>query len=536
MRKILYTIIAISALWLTACSLDETPYTQLPESEAYKTPDAVYINTVAGLYSGLRSVIGTDHGNWDMNAITTDEAMIPTRGSDWDDGGVWRSLFRHQWTPSMNMFNNMWNDRYTAIGRCNQSLKIIEEAKAANPSVTFYDTYIAEVRAIRAFAYFYLLDNFARVPIVTSADTPISEIQQSDRSAVYEFVKTELQEVVPHLADAKSSAQGEYYSRITQPAAYFLLAKLALNAEVYNDNNWLQNGSNPAGSTDFTINGQNVGAWEAAVTYCDLIADSGYRLQADYSSNFTVNNEGSEENIFIIPMDPVLYRSANYNQFLRTLHYTHGGAFGMNTWNGVAATVELMQAFGYDSDDVDPRLEKSFYTGKVTGPDGQYVKNGDADFEYLPMTIRLEMSGTDEDRRAGARWAKFEVDRTFQGSGEFVHNDYPLFRYADVLLMKAEALLRADAANATEALNLVNEVRARVGATPLTAVDLPTIEKERQLELSWEGWRRNDMVRFGTFTGAWTDKESSEAYKIVFPIPQNVLSGNTNLDQNPGYE
>lgn len=534
MKKI-YTLLAAMFV-LSACSLDETPIDQLPEGEAFKTPQMVYINAVAGLYTELRTVIGTDHNIWDMNNTTTDEMMLPTRGSDWDDGGLWRSMHRHQWTPAVGMFNNAWSNRYTAIGKCNQSLKIVENAKAANPSATFYDTYIAEIRAVRAFSYFYLLDNFARVPIVTSADTPISEIKQSDRSEVFAFVKKELEEVLPLLPAARSSATGEYYGRFTKATAHFFLAKLALNAKVYSDDNWEANGKNPAGSTDFTINGQNVGAWQATIAYCDSIRKGGYKLQASYSSNFSVNNEGSEENIFVIPMDPSMYRAVNFNNYVRTLHYIHGTAFGMGTWNGACATQELMQVFGYGTTTPDPRLELCFHTGKVTGPDGNYIKgeDGTTDFEYLPMRARLEMGGADEDKRAGARWRKYEIDRQFQGRGEYVHNDFALFRYADIVLMEAEANMRLG--NEAAALSLVNEVRGRVDAPALTSITLADIEQERILELSWENWRRNDAVRFGTFTRAYTDKPESEAYRIVFPIPEDVLSSNTSLSQNQGYK
>ncbi|MCD8265263.1 MAG: RagB/SusD family nutrient uptake outer membrane protein [Tannerellaceae bacterium] len=519
----------------SVCSLEETPIDQIPEEEAYKTPEMVYINAVAGLYNELRSIIGTDHNLWDMNNTTTDEMMLPTRGSDWDDGGLWRSMHRHQWTPAVGMFNNAWSDRFTAIGKCNQNLKVVEQSKANNPDATFYDTYIAEIRAIRALSYFYLLDNFGRVPIVVSADTPIDEIKQSARSEVFKFVKEELQEVLPMLPNAQSSALGTYYGRITRGTVHFLLAKLAINAQVYNDDNWETTGNAPAGSTDFTINGENVGAWNATIAYCDSLRQGGYQLQSSFSSNFAVMNEGSEENIFVIPMDPSTYRVTNFNNSVRTLHYVHGNAFGMSTWNGACTTIECMQVFGFGTADEDPRLDMSFYTGKVTGPDGNYIinpENGE-DFEYLPMTARLEITGSDADRRAGARWKKFEIDRQFQGSGEIVYNDFPLFRYADVLLMEAEAYMRLS--NSTQALALVNEVRERVGAKLLTGIDLATIEKERILELSWENWRRNDMVRFGTFTRAYTDKEVSQPYRIVFPIPENVLASNQSLTQNPGY-
>ena len=517
---------------LGSCSLDENPIDMLPEDEAFKTPDLVYTNTVVGLYNDIRNLANV--ATWDLSEQPTDEAMIPTRGNDWDDGGQFRALHAQTWTPSQNQFNDSWQERYSAIGKCNQSLKIVENAKANNPTATFYDAYIAEIRALRALNYFYLLDQFGRIPISTSVDVAVSEVKQSKRSEVFKFVKDELDAVRPYLASARSNQAGEYYGRMTKSTVFFLLAKMALNANVYTDDNWEVTGNNPQGSTDFTIDGNNVGAYQAVIAYCDSITKEGYDLEPSFASNFAVKNETSNENIFVIPLDPSLYRQSSQILYQRTLHYIHGKAFGLDTWNGACATIEMMQAMGYGTETPDPRMALSFYTGKVKGPDGEYIKDEDGtDFAYLPMDVRLKMDTSDKSKKTGARWAKYEIDRQFQGSGDLVHNDFVLFRYADVLLMKAEAELRLG--NEPEALKLVKKIRDRVGASELTSVELDDILKERMIELSWEMWRRNDMVRFGTFTKAYKDKEESAPYRIVYPIHQDILSGNHNLTQNPGY-
>lgn len=519
-------------LSLTACSLDEHPIAMLPEDEAFKTPDLVYVNTVVGLYNDIRNLANV--ATWDLSEQPTDEAMIPTRGNDWDDGGQFRALHAQTWTPSQNQFNDSWQERYAAIGKCNQSLKIVNRAKANNPTAIFYDTYIAEIRSLRALNYFYLLDQFGRIPISTSVDVAVNDVKQSKRSEVFKFLKDELDSVLPYLASARSNQAGAYYGRVTKSTVFFLLAKLALNANVYTDDNWLVTGNQPQGSTDFTIDGVNVGAHNAVIAYCDSITKEGYGLESSFASNFAVKNETSNENIFVIPLDPGLYRQSSQILYLRTLHYLQGKAFGLDTWNGSCATIEMMQAMGYGTLQPDPRMALSFYTGKVKGPDGEYIKDEVGnDFEYLPMDVRLKMDTSDKSKKTGARWAKYEIDRQFQGSGDLVHNDFVLFRYADVLLMKAEAALRLG--NEPDALKMVNEVRGRVGAPHLISVTLDDVLKERMIELSWEMWRRNDMIRFGTFTRAYTDKVQSEPYRIVYPIHQDILSGNHNLTQNPGY-
>lgn len=535
MKKI-FACIAL-ACSLGACSLEETPYEFLTEEEAYRTSEMVYINAVIGIYTDIRNLARTD--TWDLNELTTDEAILPTRGSDWDDGGLFRSLFQHTWTPSQNQLFDTWSQRYTAIGKCNQSLKIIEKAKASNPGATFYDAYIAEVKAVRALNYFYLLDQFGRVPISTLPDVTISEVRQSKRSEVFNFVKEELDNARPHLIAAHSNKPGEYYGRMTKSTAFFLLAKLALNAKVYTDDNWQATGNNPQGSTHFTIDGKEVGAYQAVIAYADSIAQEGYELEMNFSANFSTQNEGSNENIFTIPLDPNAYNLSTqvFNQ--RNLHYLHGRAYGMSAYNGQCATIEMMKAMGYGMENADPRLSKSFYTGKVVGPNGSYIKEEDGitDFAYRPMDVRLKMEVTEDPdivKKSGARWAKYELDRQFQGGGDIVHNDFVIARYADVLLMKAEALLRLG--NSGEALSLVNDVRHRVNAPALETLTPDGLLEERMVELSWEMWRRNDMIRFGTFTAAHIDKEVSAPYRIVFPIHQNILSSNQNLTQNPGYD
>ena len=153
--------------------------------------------------------------------------------------------------------------------------------------------------------YYYLLDLFGRVPIVTSPDIAMADVAQSSRADVFRFVTQELEEVVPDLALEKSNLPGMYYGRITRPVAWFLLAKLYLNAPVY------------AGEEHY----------DQVVMYCDLVSSLGYDLEPDYSANFAVYNEASVENIFTIPMDKHLYSAENQYLF-RSRHYDHAAAIG----------------------------------------------------------------------------------------------------------------------------------------------------------------------------------------------------------------
>ena len=323
---------------------------------------------------------------------------------------------------------------------------------------------------------------------------------------------------------------------MTQPVVYFLLAKLALNAEIYTDNNWTD-GNKPNGKdVMFTVDGQSMNAWEATIAFCNKIeTDFKYSLESNFATNFSVKNEASVENIFTIPMDPTLYTNEFY-YLIRSRHYNQGLAYGQGGWNGSSATKEALTAFGYGSTDQDPRFALSYYYGRVQGPDGQDIKLDDGTYlDYIADAIALDLSGKAEEKTAGARMFKYELDEAATNDGKLQSNDIVLFRFADVLLMRSEAKVR-NGENGDADLNLV---RSRVGASQLSNVDLTTILAERMRELAWEGHRRQDMIRFGTFTSAYTDRpqmpNESTGFTTVFPIEARILSVNTKLTQNPGY-
>ncbi len=533
-KKFLYSfILGALLLGFTACSLDETPLDQIPEGELMKNPDLIYRSSVASLYneiggsSGGNGLAGTDRGLYDLNVFTADEAVLPTRGGDWYDGGLWQNLYQHKWTSTNDLVKASWDYLYRAIGKCNQSIDKMQFYLDQDTENTYLPVYIAEAKALRAMFYYYLLDNFARVPIVTSSSTEIKDVTQSERSVVYKFVVTELQEALPLLVSAKSASAGDYYGRMTKAVAYFILAKLALNAEVYADDNWEDNSGVPNGSKSFTVDGTDIGAWAAVIKYCDLITEEGYSLNPSYTANFAVANEGSVENIFVIPMDPAEYTALNM-YCVRTRHYAHGKAWGQDGWNGLSATTDLLRVFRETA--VDPRLQMSFFMGKVTGSDGGEVMDGDVALEYKPDAIKLITTGETTEKTAGARWAKYEFDADALSGGQSVHNDFVLFRYADVLLMKAEAMVR----NGQDGDALLDQVRTRVEAETRPAT-LDNILKERMLELSWEGFRRQDLIRFNRYNIAVMDRDASDSYRKVFPIPLAVLENNSNLTQNPKY-
>lgn len=530
------SVLALS-LSLTSC-LDETPKDQIPETEIYDSANSLYVNAVASLYNYIgaheegEGLQGTCRGIYDYNTLTTDEAIIPIRGGNWYDGGLWENMYNHTWTATDTDLYNVWKYLYKVIVLSTKSLETIEKHKALLTEQQRVD-YAAEVRAVRAMYYYYAMDMFGRIPILQSSTQKTADIRQSNRSDVFWYVVKELQDVAPLLANEHSNLQGNYYGRVTRPVAWFLLAKLSLNAEVYTDDDWTDS-SRPDGKTImFDINGNKKNAWQTCVHYCDLITAAGYTLEADYSKNFAVHNEGSTENIFTIPLDKILYLN-EFHYLFRSRHYAHGGAYSGASENGTCATLHTMAVNGFGTETPDARLDMNFYTGKVE-VDGKYVTLDDGTpLEYKPLAVEKNLTASPYLETAGARMKKYEVDRTAYSDGRMPDNDIVLYRYADVLLMKSEAKVRNGESGDEE----MNAVRSRVGMPSLSAT-LDNILNERLLELVWEGWRRQDMIRFGTYCKQYDIHTPSEAdkkgYTTVFPIPEKTHELNPNLKQNPGY-
>lgn len=519
--------------------LKESPRDALPEEEGYHNITELYLNAVASLYnyiggnSDSQGLQGTGRGIYDLNTFTTDEAIMPTRGGDWYDGGFWQGLFLHKWGINNDAIQATWEYLYKVVMLSNKSLEQIESYALTHADAEL-PAYRAEVRALRAMYYYYLTDLFGSIPLVLSSKVASKDIVLSERENIFNFIFKELQETAPLLPAQFSNRSGNYYGRLTRPVAYFLLAKLALNAEIYMDNNWVDD-THPDGKTIFfDVDGNTFNAWQTVEFYCDQITALGYRLESDYAANFAVYNEGSVENIFTIPMNKTLY--TNQMQYLfRSRHYNHAKALGLSGENGSSATIEALQTFGYETNEQDPRFDYCYYAGTVYDLKGNVVKLDDGTaLVYEPWKVKLDLSDEPYEKTAGARMKKYEIDDKAMKDGKLMENDIVLFRYADVLLMKSEAKVR-DGRNGDEELN---QVRTRVGAPERTAT-LDNLLAERQLELAWEGWRRQDLIRFGQFTRSYNSRpqlpNEESGYTIVFPIPEKIRQMNPKWEQHPGY-
>lgn len=541
-RHYIYSFVCIlmfSLLFSCDDFLNENPKDKIPEEDAYKSLTDLYYNAVASLYNNIggysdsQGLQGTGRGIYDLNTFTTDEAIMPTRGGDWYDGGFWQGLFLHRWGVDNDAIQATWEYLYKVIGLCNQSLERIDTYQETHHDMEL-PAYRAEVRAFRALYYYHLMDLFGRVPLILSSAIPLKEVKQNSRKEVFDFIVKELQESTPLLAQTYSNRSGSYYGRITRPVVHFLLAKLALNAEIYADDNWTDTQYPDGRDIYFEVDGNRLNAWQTVEAYCDSITAAGYRLEDNYEANFAVYNESCAENIFTIPMSKTLY--TNQMQYLfRSRHYNHAKAYGLGGENGSSATVEVLRTFGYDTQTVDPRFDKCYFAGVVYDLKGKVITLDDGTLlEYFPWKVDVDISNTSYEKTAGARMKKYEIDETATKDGKLMENDIVLYRYADVLLMKSEAKVR-NGENGDVELNLV---RSRVNA-PFRTATLESLLSERQLEFAWEGWRRQDLVRFRQYTRAYTSRPrlpgEESGYTTVFPIPEKIRLMNPNLTQNPGY-
>jgi hypothetical protein len=493
---------------LSSCNLDEHVDDTVLKDTAVLTAGSVDPATALGPI--LNSISSATQGQDCIYALqehTSDELMPPVRGTDWYDFGVWTSLDQHQWDPSHPQLLNAWNDINQGITRANQA--IVAVANDAEKK--------AQARFLRAYLIWQLVDLFGQVPFRPETDinylVPPEVKSRVDGTA---FVISELNAAIPDLKPYSTAT----YGLPAKEAAYALLARVYLNKFIYE-------GSATASNEDMQKVLDNVA----------LIEASGFSLApgAEYfSTNFGLDNQNSPETIWALKNESgnnSSSRNSLGSRYHAGLHYNHnpGG------WNGFVTIADFynkfdkndlrFQAQGTANMKANTGLNFGFVVGQQKDKDGNLLKTrGGAP---LILTVDCPLFGATEEK--GVRIVKYEIDFTNTSTPT---TDFPVFRYADVLLMKAEAFWRkGDDANALIALN---ELRANrnPGAAPITSIGATTILDERGFELYQEIIRRTDQVRFGTFTSAWTNKVASDPSRNLFPIPQTAVDSNPNLKQN----
>lgn len=483
-------------------NLDEEIYSEVLAEDFFQS-DEEFISALGSAYTSLYGYM--DGRFLSVQEVASDAVAVPTRGQDWDDGGHWRRLHQHLYTADDPEAGNAWNFCYSGINACNRLLFQFEASD--NPNAA---TFTSELKVLRALYYFWLLDVFGNVPIVERFDVPADFTPStSTRAEVYAFIESE---VVDNADALTKSVDGSVYARVHYYVAQALLAKLYLNAEVY------------SGSPQH----------DKALTAVNEIVNSGiYDLEGNYFDNFKTENSGSRENIFVIPYDQVF--AGGFNIVARTLHYGSQATYNLTfqPWNGFCTVQEFYSSF----DSLTDSRAEMFIVGPQYAADGvTRIEDSGAeadDFDGAPLNFTPEINelGNNTFRQAGARIGKYEFAL---GATNNLSNDFPIYRYGDMLLMKAEILWRQNPSS-TEALDLVNEVRARAGAPAFAALDADNLLAERGREMAFETHRRTDLIRFGKYNEAWWAKDASDPTKNIFPIPRGQLDANKNLTQNPGY-
>jgi len=441
----------------------------------------------------------TNGGFFAVQETGTDEAVITQKGGDWYDGGLYIVMHRHEFTPQTWAINDTWNQSYGGIFQCNTLL-----ATSLTPQQ------IAQLKVLRAYFYWRLMDVFGRIPLVLTAGTGAA---QSTRAQAYTFIESELLAAIPDLPAGKQE-----YGRVSQGAAYALLARLYLNANIY------------TGTQQY----------QKAIDAADMVINSGvYSLSPSYAEVFDPHNVENVEHIFVAPFDESTGQGSVWP--MMTLHYPSQLTYKLQQqpWNGFSTLEDFYNSF----DDNDIRKEVNFIEGPQFDTNGNPIldlafEKADGDGPAINYTPFINELFPNASRQGGARFGKFAIK---QGQSPNADNDFPLLRFGEVLLNKAEALQRMNGFNDGTALSLVNQIRARAGATPFATMTEGDMLAERGRELFVEALRRTDLIRFGVYGNAWWEKpadpNAANHTIMAIPIEQIQASAPTAfpLTQNPGY-
>ncbi len=528
-----------------ACTdLDEELFSAVTADNFFQTEEE-FIAALGSAYSSLSALGG--HANvWSCNELASDELVVTTKGGDWFDGGVLIEIHRHEFTPDNGFFNNAWNTLYGGISTTNRLIFQFEQLRdAGNEDAS---AFIAELRAIRALWYYWALDAFGNVPLsidFTDESPPANNGDfNTGMKEVYTFIETELNDIIDDLDPAVG---GGAYGRMNQAAAYSLRSKLYLNAE------------------RFTGTAQ----WAKAAADADKVMTFGFALETKYGDNFIINNDNSPESIFVIPYDKVF--AGGFIWAPMTLHYANQGSykFTFQPWNGYAVVEEFYNSYIDPAQNpgpqgpvwsglapFDPAADKTpndvgtqdsrlsnFLVGPQFNADGTPTNDpafeGESSAAPDPDGTRLNFSPENNEvhpngwRQGGARIGKYEYE---VGGTENASNDFIIFRLADIMLTKAEAMFRMG--DAAGALVIVNQIRNRAGVDSYATLTADNLFDERGREMFAEMTRRQDQIRFGKWGDAWWEKVSytqDGSQYIVFPIPQVAIDASAALKQNPGF-
>ncbi|MBR5142054.1 MAG: RagB/SusD family nutrient uptake outer membrane protein [Bacteroidales bacterium] len=500
---------------VSCTNLDEEVYSYISQDNFFTSEEQVAI--YAGrAYTSLQNW-GSEQSWLTMDMLLGDEACAPINPEGaWNDNGRYKELQEHR-IPTASKLNLMtWDFIFDGIAACNDVIYSLENSKFEFDGRA---RVLSEIRVLRAFFYYIAADGYDNVPFcIDKLDT--SYPKPKDRSFLFGWIEQEVLENIENLADSRET---NYYGRMTKGVANTLLAKLYINAPVW---------------------GQPAQYDKAAAAAKAVIESGTYALAENYKDNFIVHNETSPEAIFAIPYSTQYIESSDnaFCLFALTLSasiakkkYSIGDG-----WYGYVGQPDFIQTY----EEGDTRLTDTYLFGQMYDKEGREmtvsIKGAKDPVPYIIDPIFPEedfVNGRTELEGAFLHKWEYQTDGLLTSYKISMENDIFVFRYADVILLYAEALLRDGKSLDGVALDGLKKIRERAGLEEITSWDLDKLYLERGHEMALEGWRRQDMIRFGTYQNTWWAKANrTPDYALLLPIPSEILNANPNLVQNEGYK
>lgn len=527
MKKINIGLILIILIAFSnqSCEPEAEVFSEIVPSEFFQN-EAQVISAAAAAYTPLYGYWGTH----ELSDLASDIATVPIRSNNgWDDGGLWPRLIQHEFTPTEQV-NEIWNTFSNGVSACNRLIEIFVETQGEDSPIVY------ELRALRAFYFYGLLSHFKNIPLETrfrEADPIPAQVSPQE---AFDFIESELLSSIDELTGDKNNT----YAKVNRWVGYTILANLYLNSE--------------------RITGTP--RWESAAEAASVVIDGGaYSLEEGYFANFKTRNEGSNENIFVVPYERDL--APGFNVYFQGLHQSANGTFGaaQTPWGGFSAQEDFYNAF-----EENDKRRRMFIIGQQYTIDAGPNYSDELGFHYQNPKDEFKLTNCVEDwdnyagepslqaqiasecnviitadyqelggrflYKNGGRYGKYQFGLGESGD---ISVDFPIFRYAHILLMRAEALWRANN-NSPEALMLVNQVRDRAGIDAFDNLTEDRLYFALKKELALENHAREITIRFGHWEDDWFLRNGNkEEFRRFYPIPFQQLQSNPNLKQNEGY-
>jgi len=544
------------------------------------------LNALASAYGQMDNGTFVNHAQaFALQEYSTNEAILPTRGSDWGDGGIYRAIHEFTWDGTNSMITNTWNSLNTGITLSLTAINSINNSSASNKAQL-----LAEAKALLDLYTYHALDLFGQAPYrdPSSSNAPL---QVRKAATTIDSLITDVVSLIPNLSDIGQNNTGN--GRFTKEAAYALLADMYLNRAVFKDR---YNASSAFNFSEQAVDGNGTDM-DKVITYTSLLIGSGqFHLESNFFHNFDIQNSNGTELIFVITQYVNTQTNSSNNFAYMPMERNQKPSPANRGTNASCTTPEFYHT--WDNNQDDPRFQRHYqyadgtwfmndgtdtsvpatslvagsnlpwfhfnrglqvgqqYGPSLSGTDYQRTPSGRIKVNKLycekaPTTLMVftpelifddptQGVFTQTEINQGVRPFKFEFDP--QGLNSRSNCDIPMYRLGGMYCMRAEAYLRkGQTAEALADVNMLRTSRTREAlyanapGVALTSIDMPTLYNETGFEMYWEMYRRKASIRFGTFEAANTTKPVSQPFRRIYPIPQSTMDATKIFQQNDGY-